>query len=210
LSDGVILLNPAIEANQLLQVKELISAHCFGSRQDVLMHVISSQGDIPTHRAFPLGQGIAGILTRNQVLRRKDPRERPPRLLNEGQLDTSTVGNYPGFWTGLLRHRNERWEYTTLTESREPKDMHGESISDHLWAPQNSPVQMIYTDRNFIEDHNAIFNYRVLAYTSTVVAESLSLARGLTHQVPDACHTQHMNGFDFDACFDHYLSVLKP
>lgn len=210
LSDGVILLNPAIEANQLLQVKELIAENCFGDRQDILMHVLSSAGDTATQVAFPLGQGLGSVWSNHQQLPREDPQQRSTRELEERPLHTTTVGNYPGFWTGLLRHTDGDWNYTPLTDKRNPTDMDRYPIPHHLWAPSNSPVQMIYTDKNFIEDHNAIFNDRVLAYSATVVAESLALVRGLDHQVPQACFTPTMRGFDFRACFKYYLDALSP
>jgi hypothetical protein len=207
LSDGLILINPAIEALQLLQVKEMISDHCFGVRQDILMHVLSSRGDIATHRAFPLGQTLDTLLTKQRPLIRSDAADRAPRRLHEHALDITTVGNYPEFWTGLLRRDGDGWGYTPLTNSPNPKDMDDDSIANHLWAPVNSPVQMIYTDDNFIEDHNAIFNDQVVAYANAVAAESLAIVRSQT--VPAACARAGSLSFDFGACFDFYLEQLR-
>lgn len=208
LSDGMILLNPAIEANQLLQIKELIADHCFSKHQDILMHVLSSRGDIATHQAFPIGQTLDTLLTNQQSLVRSDPARRPLRKLHERDLDVTTVGNFPQFWTGILRRTNNTWNYRALTRTAKPEDMNGNPIPNHVWAPVNSPVQMIYTDKNFIEDHNGIFNHRVVAYASAVVAESLALVRD--QPVPNRCAPSGSLSFDFGSCFDFYLELLAP
>lgn len=207
LSDGLILINPAIEANQLLQVKELISDNCFGVRQDVLMHVLSSSGDFPTHKLFPLGQTLDTLLTNQQALVRSDPQQRQPRRLHEHDLDVTTVGNYPEFWTGLLQSDGGAWRYTKLTDTMMPVDMDDDPIPNHLWAPGNSPVQMIYTDDTFIGDHNGIFNDQVTAYANAVAAESLALVRN--QPVPEACAGSGSLSFDFGACFEFYLEQLQ-
>ena len=65
-ADGVILLNPAIEANKAMQIKELASGCQFSNKQAKLLHVISSEADIATNYAFPIGQWLDLALTWNQ------------------------------------------------------------------------------------------------------------------------------------------------
>ncbi|OQV65927.1 hypothetical protein AK51_14675 [Serratia nematodiphila DZ0503SBS1] len=55
--DGLILLNPAVEANQALLLKESsMRLGAQGKPMPSLMYVISSRADIPTNVAFPVGQ----------------------------------------------------------------------------------------------------------------------------------------------------------
>ena len=57
---GVVLLNPAIEANQVLQLKELVAERCYANDQPKLLHVISTSADYTTHNLFPLGASAMG------------------------------------------------------------------------------------------------------------------------------------------------------
>lgn len=229
-ADGVVLLNPAIEASQLLQVKEYISNHRFPESQAVLMHVISSHGDSATHTFFPIGQSLGTIFWNKQSLARESYTPNSPEriVLSENDLDTKTVGNYEPFWTGLLRRQPDatEWEYTRLTryedETTPVLGYDGSKISNHLFAPRNSPVQMIYTSDDFIKDHNDVFNYQVLAYVSTVVDESKSVVRRLPvkaecmkvrsaqPRVPNSVDPTLTPHFDFERCFHYYLDQLKP
>ena len=62
------MLNPAIEANQGLLLKEnSLKVGALGARPPPLLYVISSHGDSATHFAFPLGQWVGVNLTWSQV-----------------------------------------------------------------------------------------------------------------------------------------------
>ena len=210
LSDGVILLNPAVEANELLQVKERIADYCFTDDQDVLMHVISSRGDSATHASFPAGQAVGTLFFNQHQLTRKALGDEAAKAVRERDLDLRTVGNYPPFWTGVLTNVNGAWKYRPLTDQQQPRGLDDEPVENHIFAPINSPVQVIYTSKDFIEDHNDVFNYKVVAYTTAVVNESMAVVRKLP--VRPACSAE-VNGksrFDFGPCFEHHLEVLNP
>ena len=101
----MVLLNPAIEANEALQLKELVAETCFGGTavlQVRLLHVLSSDADKATNKAFRLGQDgrcefelasnrswSGGSMTTEVVLQ-------------EADLDTITAGNFKPFQTGQL------------------------------------------------------------------------------------------------------------
>ncbi|MDF5954925.1 hypothetical protein P4110_05965 [Pseudomonas aeruginosa] len=58
------MLNPAIEANQGLLLKEnSLKVGALGTQPPPLLYVISSHGDSATHFAFPLGQWVGVNLT---------------------------------------------------------------------------------------------------------------------------------------------------
>lgn len=206
LSDGVILLNPAVEANELLQVKERISDYCFTNDQDVLMHIISSRGDSATHASFPAGQAVGTLFFHQHELTRSDAKQREVRRLSERDLDLKTVGNYPGFWTGILNNENGSWRYQPLVNRTKPEDIDGKPIENHIFAPTNSPVQVIYTSKDFIEDHSDVFNHKVMAYSSAVVNESMALVR--KRPVRQECTNR--GRFDFGRCFGYHLERLDP
>ena len=103
--DGVILLNPAIEANQALLLKEhSMSIGAMAKKVPSIMYVVSSQADIPTNYLFPLGQFFGVNVRTNQVdiKRRYLGRD---YVIREQDLDTQTVGNYGMFTTGVMNDR---------------------------------------------------------------------------------------------------------
>ena len=98
---GVVLLNPAIEANEALQLKELVAETCFGPNQVRLLHVISSDADTATNKAFRLGQLLGVNTTWRQRELYREFRGKP-LVFQEADLDTITVGNFKPFQTGQL------------------------------------------------------------------------------------------------------------
>lgn len=113
---GVVLLNPAIEANEALQLKELVATRCFTRSQARLLHVISSDADQATHSAFRIGQFFGvNLRWRQTILKRTFGETRLP--LRETELDTITVGNFLPFQTGRLQlneskaNSSEKWKY---------------------------------------------------------------------------------------------------
>lgn len=108
--NGVVLLNPALEANQGLLLKESsMRLGAAGKRMPSLMHVISSRADMPTNLAFPIGQffGITmtwdqGFLERSYEEMLKLPGRKRMLMLSEREMDETTIGNYSPFFTGSI------------------------------------------------------------------------------------------------------------
>lgn len=230
---GVVLLNPAIEANEALQLKELAAEMAaktpFCDSQDRLMHVISSYADAATDKAFRWGQRLGVNLTWRQATL--------PRILSgknlrfeESELDTTTVGNFVPFQTGRLERLSEhQWKYHSCIEQEkdcvcyENDDAPCEaSIREHIRVSHNEPLAFIRSDRKkveseddkFIADHNDVFNPAVSAYLASIVAEA-RYKRGLERriaepadEVPANCRGG-TNGFLFGPCFDQYLCLFK-
>jgi hypothetical protein len=105
IGDGVIVLNPAIEANQALS---LVEASIDGeySTDDPYFISISSDADAATHYTFPLGQTVGLLFTWHQHdLNRPYYRDRLNRehpVLKEEHLDATTVGNFAPYLTHRL------------------------------------------------------------------------------------------------------------
>ena len=103
--DAVIMLNPAIEANQGLLLKEnSLKVGALGTQPPPLLYVISSHGDSATHFAFPLGQWVGVNLTWSQVDLDRTYNGTRYRLREE-DLDTTALGNYSLYRTALLIDR---------------------------------------------------------------------------------------------------------
>ena len=98
---GVVLLNPAIEANEVFQLKELVAETCFVASQPRLMHVISSDADLATNKAFRIGQWLGVNLSWRQAPLTRGFNGTAVQF-QESELDTITVGNFTPFQTGQL------------------------------------------------------------------------------------------------------------
>lgn len=209
---GVILLNPAIEANQILQLKELVAEHCYPKNQDKLLHVISTQADKPTHHYFPLGQRIAmAWWGEEENLDRVYRNESIP--ISEITLDRTTVGNIDQFWTGRLMHQNGSWRYCSFALDNFKNCPESLVKTPKYIVPARTfePISFIYTQEDFMKGHNDVFNPRVAAYIGAVAMEALSRRDGAA---PDAAAKEGLKDcvgsyYSFGKCFDAFNSMFS-
>ena len=206
---GVVLLNPAVEANEALPLKELVTENCFVDRQVRLMHVISSDADKATNKAFRAGQFIGVNLTWKQADLQRTY-EGKNVVLPETELDTITVGNFKPFQTGQLSRASagpDQWKYTTCV-GEDASCLNDEADrAQHIPARSHEPLAFIHTDGEFIKDHNDVFNNNVSAYLAAVMGEArykLSLRR----DTEDPCLPTQCRSDKFGPCFDFYQKVF--
>lgn len=225
---GVVLINPAIEANELLQLKEAVAAQSFCPSQDRLMHVISSDADTANGIAFPLGQTLGvNLRWRQTALTREIHGE--TLTFAESNLDTTTIGNYAPFRTGRMDKPDDAppdalWDYYSCVEGRDHNEARTDCLTaeeiglrNHIRAKSHEPLAFILTDGTFIGDHNAVFTDSVAAYLSAIVAEArykrrLAGAAPFGDELPVGCGVGANAGdgaFDFGTCFDNYQRDFK-
>ncbi len=229
---GVVLINPAIEANEILQLKELVSERRFAREQSKLLHVISSNADRATDVSFKLGQllGVGLRWKQTKFDRTLAGKEVPLRELD---LDTTTVGNFLPFQTGYLtaardnparktdkldepyyggpascviEAADDSWDYISYV-GREHCIHPPEHAEGHIPARAHEPLAFIKTDAAFIRGHNDVFNDNVAAYLAAIAAEGQFKQAAATGDaaslaLPDACLPSR--GFRFGACFQAY------
>ncbi len=213
---GIILLNPAIEANELLQLKEVVAAQqCYAKTQPKLLHVISSEADSATNVAFRVGQFL-GVSVRSSELPLKRTYKGKTITLHERDLDTTTIGNYLPFRTGVSLGNRERHPACQTGDKRAEcyipcKDdarclVRDADKAQHIPVGTSEPLHFLYTDAHFIKDHNDVFNADVGGYIVATVMESsfkrLSHPRNTT-EIPLQCR-KAQGEFDFPRCFDYY------
>lgn len=221
---GVALLNPAIEANEMLQLKEYVATNCFTSAQDRLMHVISSDADRATNVYFPLGQWFGVTLGWRQTdferVFTDHNKEEKLVLLKESELDTIAVGNYTPFRTGRLRQAGDSadsWEYASCVERLDCIDA-DENIP-HIPVKNHEPLAFIWTDEAYIGDHNDVFTDNVIAYLAAIVAEARNklvlAAKGKGRKVelgpglPEKCRPNAEKAyFEFGDCLAEYQKLF--
>jgi hypothetical protein len=226
------LINPAVEANELLQLKEVIAEkRCFAKSQPKLLHIISSDRDLPTRFAFVGGQFLGVSMLENEAsLHRKiyigdTPRQKDVSIPESG-LDTTTVGNYPPFRTGRTReadkltaqYRKEHCPDAVANQCYIPCHGTDDCLTDaekkrfpyHLPVAPHEPVSIIYGDRDFMSGHNDIFNDEVMGYIAAAVIENQyeSSKTGIAPEVLDKCQEWNKergrNDFSFTACRTYF------
>ncbi|MDO6747635.1 hypothetical protein [Gilvimarinus sp. 1_MG-2023] len=207
IGEGVVLLNPAIEANQIFALKEHSMQFAkIKEPQPELLHVISSEGDKATHVYFPIGQAIAALAW-DEVDFERLYNDQTYRF-SEHNLDTTTIGNYQRFWTGALtlNKNNQMDAYDQPMGEWNFHDFCDSSTTTHdpttarLPCSHQDPIVFLKTDTSFIKDHGDVFNDKVSAYMTSIVAanmyhESKMLSEQCTHQ----------GTFSFSLCFDFFL-----
>ncbi len=185
---GLVLLNPAIEASDALQLREAVHPRCYTVCQDKLMHVISSTGDAATRSMFPLAQAYNWLTWSHEDLERTFVRppcaaadssgtgsdEPEPIVLREAEMHVETIGNYVPFRTGRLEPDGEgAWIHHSCATDRERCLGKYAARPDHISVAGHEPLSFISVDKSFIVDHNDVFNARVAAYMSTIVTEAM-------------------------------------
>ncbi|WP_213881811.1 hypothetical protein [Pseudomonas sp. dw_358] len=209
--NGVILLNPAIEADKGLALKEnSLKLGLTGVKIPGLLYVVSSEGDMATTTPFRLGQDIGTNLIWSQVglHRRYGHRD---YVLDESQLDNTTVGNYAPFWTDRLTDLAQpsasglgTWQHSSYCAPPATSDR-----PVQLPCTVDEPMAVFRVPATFIKDHNDVFNTNVISLIATIASKSLrddQLSSRLqpTNQV---CLSQ--DRFDFGKCFNHFFGKAR-
>jgi hypothetical protein len=206
---GVVLLNPAIEANEVFQLKELVAETCFVASQPRLMHVISSDADLATNKAFRIGQWLGVNLSWRQAPLSRGFNGADVQF-QETELDTITVGNFIPFQTGQLDWDSTEsgWRYRSCVGD-ELECIDAAHAAQHIPAKPNEPLAFIQTDRAFIADHNDVFNDHVSAYLAAIVAENRYKRMLDDESVSDRRLPQECQSGDFGPCFKRYQNEFK-
>jgi hypothetical protein len=203
---GVVLLNPAIEANEVLQLKEAVAQTCFARDQSRLLHVISSDNDQATNTAFRFGQWLWGVRQSQTRFERRFGDQ--TITFDESDLDTTTVGNLKSFQTGQLSKPKDpggEWTYKNCVADPARSCLAAEEEkSRHIPAWRHEPLAFIHTDKEFIENHNDIFNNNVAAYLAAIVVEARLLRTGDEKDILPTWKRED-GSFNFGACLLDFL-----
>ena len=198
IGNGIILLNPAIEANQALTLVESTLNRKFLNHQQPLLISISSDADRATHYAFPIGQSLGTLFTWRQTdLQRDyyiDRNTGQPIEMREEYLDSSTVGNFAPFLTHRLEMNTQpincKQPYPTKQQLKDNftfdvcgnipdgcRDISPSRIPSYAAIkalPNNYPLYFIKTNGAFIQDHNDIFNPAVQGFLIALINDSVN------------------------------------
>ena len=174
---AVILLNPAIEANEVLPLKELVAETCFVRGQNpthVPHKLLLAHG--ATNEAFGVAQWLGVNLTWQQVelsrqfdgkrdavsrvKHRHNPRLETFRPFRTGRIDPVHPIRYAP--SGNIVRASGNKKPVSIQQYR----------AQHIPVRHNDPLLFLYTDEFFITDHNDVFSGNVSAYLAAIVAEN--------------------------------------
>ena len=221
IADAFLLLNPAIEANEILHLKERIVRN-----QDKwptikspnLMRVVSTAADKATHLAFPIGQTMGVNLSWNQKQLEREYLKNTEldEYFHESKLDTYTVGNFLPYHTQELSYEPEKenpWVFADLCEGEKRilESTREENVSV-MPCSKYDPVQFIYTSSSFMSGHSDIFNEQVGTYISTVINEAHieSMHERKAQFEPDEAIDTCEEAFDFEQCiFEQHKTTIE-
>ena len=211
-ADGVILLNPAIEANRIILLKEAAS-RCQFDEQPTLLHVLSSDGDLATNVLFPIVQrsNITSTIGPKKLKRNINDKQ---IIISEDRLDVVTAGNLKQLRNAYLYldQKTNKWRFADCRDGlTECKITDKEQQDNHFPSNNNDPLEFIKTDANFIKDHNDVFGCYVQSFITATIFETQSIDRAyiagnegknLPRLKVTGCN--HEN-FNFQACFTSQL-----
>jgi len=174
-ADALILINPAIEANKVILLKEAAARCRFKSDQPPLMHVISSDGDTATRVFFPVGEyaNISSPLGPKRLSRTVNGKD---IVLDERRLALVTAGNLQQLRTAYLSYKapEQQWAMDMCSD-----DLATCGVTDkrqqanHFTVDKNDPLRFIKTDRVFIKNHNDAFGCYVQGFISSLILQML-------------------------------------
>lgn len=213
-ADAMVLLNPAIEANEILHIKEQLVRHQTDWQRIAspnLLRVVSTTADQATHLAFPVGQTLGVNLAWQQAQLSRDYLDGSPLrdYFKEEKLDTTTAGNFLPFHTQELKFHpdrsNDRWQFSELCqgESRILDKTKKDNVAI-LPCSDADPVQFLYTSPEFMSGHSDVFNKQVSAYIAGVIhqthIEAMRRMQRLSSETIGSMPTSCGEKFDFRDC----------
>lgn len=215
-SDGIVLLNPAVEANELFQIKELVSEErCYSRNQPKLLHILSSNSDFANNVFFKIGQFLGVSLTHKEAKLKRTIYDGDPTkegietkknvIYDERNLDIMTVGNYPPFRTG--KQSSSKYipcEADASCVSSKDKER-------NFPVSPYEPISIVYTDKQFIKNHGDISNSHILAYMTSVVIENQFKKNKQMAKRMFFCFEKKENNlkFNFSNCLSKFENIYK-
>ena len=210
-ADALILLNPAIEANKMVLLKEAAARCQFDHNQAPLMHILSSDGDIATRVFFPLGE-LANIAYPQSPKKLKRTINGKNIVLDERKLSLNTAGNIQQFRTAHLSFDKSARQWR-MAQCKDDLDECGVLSSkqqdNHILVSEHDPLRFIKTDTAFIKNHNDAFSCYVQSFISSTVFETQFIENSnlmlSVDQDERACMTKGGEQFDFMQCFNSQI-----
>lgn len=206
-ADGIVLLNPAIEANKIILLKEAAARCQFNDDQPTLMHIVSTDADLATKRYFPIGQYTNITQT---VSPKKLPRTVKGKQieLNEGSLNIYTAGNLQQLRTAYLGYNKDKQQWQ-IDQCRDGLSKCGvrskRQQKNHFPNDNNDPLKFIKTDSYFMKNHNDVFGCYAQSFITSTILETQAIDKGYRRTQDLAENGCNPFSFNFKQCFNQQL-----
>lgn len=189
--DLVVLMNPAFEAMRFSTLFDIgqsclnLGSPCRNYSADQLprLAVLTSEKDMATRYAFPLGRFFSTLTKTHNTLERLVSIEggSAKNIINEQGADNITIGHYEPFWTHTLEPtatieaRDHSFDFRSLG-SKWSKQSYGDKVTfkdvelQHLSRshPLN-PYMNIYVSGELIANHNDIWGERIQHFLQDLI-----------------------------------------
>ncbi len=93
LGHGVFLLNPAVDALHILEIKEAVNNKSFSQDDLPILHILSSEADKATISLYPLARSVGNMFSPEETLVTSFG------TISESTIRNTTIGNFPAYWT---------------------------------------------------------------------------------------------------------------
>jgi len=210
-ADGIVLLNPAIEANKVILLKEAAARCQFDEYQPTLMHVVSTDADIATKRYFPIGQSI-------DITRTVGPKKLSRTInnknieLNEGALNIRTAGNLQQLRTSYLGFdkKAKQWRFSDCRDDLTKCGVKSKRQQrNHFPNHKNDPIEFIKTDSYFMKNHNDVFGCYTQSFITTTILETQAIDKGYARVDDSEKGSCNPLLFNFKKCFNQQLDEYE-
>jgi pimeloyl-ACP methyl ester carboxylesterase len=181
--DLVVLINPAFEANLFASLGDMAAERGFYfTEQRPVLAVLTSEADLATKIAFPLGRSISTFFENERVVSRYNAATKKTETIDQHDGNVTTIGHFEPYRTHDLQPaaaHDDGVAPTVATEMATMADVMESWRTDKpggeiafpgtvLQRTTNSaarnPYLVIRVSKDLIPDHNDIYDERVTAF----------------------------------------------
>ncbi len=186
--DLVVLINPAFEAARFTPLSDMANERrSYFESQLPVMAILTSEADLATKYAFPIGRGLSTLFETHRQTERLDPLTREPVAINQRSANITAVGHFAPYRTHTLRAEPQApgsdapsvratlqrfravsagWD-SDQPGGRIPFD--GSVLARGTDSVSKNPYLVIAVDKELIGDHNDLEDPRIFAFVRQLI-----------------------------------------
>jgi hypothetical protein len=184
----VVLINPAFEANLYSTMSDMANGRGFYfDGQDPVLAVLTSEADLATKIAFPLGRSFSTIFENTRIVPRENRPTKETQNINQDDGNITTIGHFEPYRTHYLAPSKsvEEVKKQTIQQSatstvnvikswRNDKpggkiDFQGSVLERTTNSVARNPYLVVKVSKELIPSHNEIYDPRVTAFIRQLI-----------------------------------------
>ena len=194
--DLVVLINPAFEAMQFSSLSDMANERSYFPGQLPLLAILTSEADLATKRAFPVGRNFSTLFERERNVVRRNKATGKDETISERKANVRTVGHFTPYRTHFLRPAEAAVSDAAAGAKMEPAASPIEKATSHFriasqgWEDDKpggtipfpgtllrrnersvrwNPYLVVRVDEELISGHNDIANPRVIEFIRELI-----------------------------------------